>query len=143
MSINHKDTLPKPPRLLSNQNGYDWNEFDRWIQRLYLLLGMPDANNSKALNVLASLNDQEVSNSFDFSVDHQQEIKTLDRRIDDVIVELNLISSNKELFKSVSDKINDLTAEINMSIDHQQEIRSLQQQINDTNTANAIGVFNG
>jgi hypothetical protein len=33
-----KQALPKPPRLMG-EKGYDWREFDRYLQRLHALLG--------------------------------------------------------------------------------------------------------
>jgi hypothetical protein len=31
--------LPKPPRLLSVEAGYDWRDVDRWFQKIWRLLG--------------------------------------------------------------------------------------------------------
>lgn len=137
--VNSSQTLPKPPRLMSSTDGYDWNELDRWLQRLYLLLGSPDETRSKSLNIIQELSDQQVSSSFDFAVDHQHEIRQLDKRIDDVFVELNMIIDNKPQIKSLQGNIEDLRTELNSIIDHQQEIKNLQQQILDAEVAHVMG----
>jgi hypothetical protein len=31
--------LPRTPRLISIETGYDWREFDRWLQQIQKLLG--------------------------------------------------------------------------------------------------------
>lgn len=56
--------LQKPPRLLNNTTGYDWREFDRWLQRLYLLLGTGEQGN--AYNVINSqqIDAEGISNNF-------------------------------------------------------------------------------
>jgi hypothetical protein len=33
------EALPKAPRLISQEAGYDWREFDRWILQIQRLLG--------------------------------------------------------------------------------------------------------
>jgi hypothetical protein len=50
ITVNPTQVLSKPPRLMRDETGYDWREFDRWIQRLYLLLGTGDTSN--AYNVI-------------------------------------------------------------------------------------------
>jgi hypothetical protein len=52
------DPLSKPPRLLDSKTGYDWREFDRWMQRLWLLLGSGAL--SQAYNVINSSTDHAI-----------------------------------------------------------------------------------
>lgn len=51
-----QQVLPKAPRLLPDGTGYDWREFDRWLQRIQTLLG--SGGNSKSLNVFTEIADQ-------------------------------------------------------------------------------------
>jgi hypothetical protein len=37
--LNSDQALRKPPRLSSAEKGYDWREFDKWLQQVYQLLG--------------------------------------------------------------------------------------------------------
>lgn len=39
MIANLNNSLPFPPRILSPELGYDWREFDRWLQIVYRMLG--------------------------------------------------------------------------------------------------------
>jgi hypothetical protein len=42
------EELQKPPRLKSLEDGYDWREFDKYLQKIYLLLGPSTSNVSGA-----------------------------------------------------------------------------------------------
>ena len=48
-----KQLLPRPPQLLPDGNGYDWREFNRWLQRVYALLGVPQ--NTQTFNITTPL----------------------------------------------------------------------------------------
>lgn len=82
--------LPKPPRLLSSESGYDWREFDRWLQRLYLLLG-PQVGTS--LNIPSQMaNDADTTSAeLGFIPNYDERIQRLQKQIDDLKVEIGAL----------------------------------------------------
>lgn len=50
------ELLPRPPRLKSDGSGYDWHEFDRYLQRLSSLLGTGE--NQKSFNIPTAIDNQ-------------------------------------------------------------------------------------
>lgn len=93
-------TLPRPPRLLQDGTGYDWKELDRFLQRLYLLLGNP-SDLSKSLNLIQSISNGEIDAGTNFALDHQHEIKMLEHRLESLIVEIDMISNCKQQIANI------------------------------------------
>jgi hypothetical protein len=52
--------LPKVPRVKSDGSGYDWREFDRWIQTIQRLLGA-FADGQKAVNLFTGHMDNQTA----------------------------------------------------------------------------------
>ena len=114
MNITPTTTLPKPPRLRADGGGYDWREFDRWLQRLFLILGYPNETNSD-INLFQGNEDIKSSLFADFAVDHQHEIRQLSIKLDEIQNELAMIT------------------------DQQNEILKLRQQVEDAQLAADMG----
>src|ERR1035437_3818212 len=100
-------TLPKPPRLQPDGSGYDWREFDRWVQRLYLMLGVPNTVNENQ-NVLQELENLAIENGAIFVIDHQQEIRTLSGRIDDLENEMAAIFNSAIDINNLKTRLNEI-----------------------------------
>lgn len=86
-----KQLLPRPPRLLSVTTGYDWREFDVWLQKLYSLIGMPQTD---AYNIPTSLQGtQDVAMEGAFTVDPSAEIQKLRQDLEQLRTEMNMGAS--------------------------------------------------
>jgi hypothetical protein len=113
-----QQVLPKPPRLLPDGSGYDWREFDRWMQRVFSLLGLPQKN-SASLNLIAAAQEsinQSVDSGANFALDHQWEIKTLERRLENVIVEMNMIIDNKQQIQKLLQLVQNIQVSQSMGV---------------------------
>jgi hypothetical protein len=52
LSKETEQALARPPRLKQDGSGYDWREFDRWLQQIQKLLGAY-ADGQKAINLFS------------------------------------------------------------------------------------------
>ena len=92
--------LPKAPRLLPDGSGYDWREFDRWLQRVQNILGAPQ--NSASFNIASLLEmNNDVNTLLNLEKNDQQEIRDLAVEIDSLSVISSMDNKNEQ-------KLNDL-----------------------------------
>ena len=115
MSDMSSQVLPRPPRLLQDGAGYDWKELDRFLQRLYLLLGNP-SDLSQSLNLIQGISNSEVDSGANFALDHQHEIKMLEKRLENVITEMNTIIDNRQTISNLLQAIQNIQVASSMGV---------------------------
>lgn len=124
--------LAKPPRLLQSGQGYDWKEFDRWLQKVYVILGAPQ--NSGVVNI-TNLENQESNPSVDieadFTIDRSLEIQLLRQSIEQLTTELNMLQDHQQEITNTRKLIDDMRVEIDMIQNHQQEVLNIKKKIDD------------
>jgi hypothetical protein len=109
-----KQLLPRPPRLLPSGSGYDWREFDRWMQRVYSLIGTPQ--NSATYNIPASLGqNSDEQADLDFVTDNSLEIQLLRQMVEQLSTEVNMFTDQQQNFLNLSRKVDDLYSELGVS----------------------------
>ena len=138
-----KQLLPRPPRPLPDGSGYDWREFDRWMQKIYSLIGA--SANDKAYNVpglLQQLGDERMSLDFvtdqgmknpvvdiapDFITDNILEIQLLRQLVEQLITEVSMLSQQDNNRQTAIPP--DISSD--MATSQQQDIANIHRKIND------------
>ena len=107
--------LPRPPRLMPSGAGftYDMKELVRWLQRLYLILGMPNTVNSN-INLFQAIDDLGIEIASNTDVVQQHDIHTLSDRIEDLSNSLQMITDRQNEIMALQKKIADIQTEIDM-----------------------------
>lgn len=124
-----RELLVKPPRLLSSGNGYDWREFDRWLQKLYLMLGSPSENTVYNIPKLIDNNSSNITNN-------TTNINNVAQIVSDI--ESSMPTDSSFQIIALRKLVDDLVTEINMLTDQRKEVHELQQRMNDVSVE--IGV---
>ena len=106
--------LPKPPRLLPDGSGYDWREFDRWMQKIYLLLGPP--KDDQLYNITTAGGQTEVEHiEDDFITDQSLEIQVLRKLVEQLNNEVNMIPNYQQEILNLRNQVNDTMVEIGVA----------------------------
>lgn len=102
--------LPRPPRLLQDGSGYDWREFDRWLQKIHSLIGMPQEG-SKALNLInisQVTNNLLIEQGYNVPSDNSHDIKVLESRLEMIMNEMNMIIDNRDKISQLLQQIQNI-----------------------------------
>lgn len=65
--IKSNQALPRVPKLKSDQSGYDWREFDRWLQQIYRLLSA-SLSSPNAINLFTGFQDNQTKLNTDNAI---------------------------------------------------------------------------
>jgi hypothetical protein len=129
-----KQLLPKPPRPLIDGQGYDWKEFDKWLQRLHLLLGTP--RNELVYNIPSRISESSSETAIldAFPGNQQQEIRDLSQKIQSVSALFDFSPNYQQQIQELESKVCDINALITFITDRGQEIRETMQMATNAQT---------
>jgi len=112
-TIQIQQLLPKPPRPLADGTGYDWREFDRWMQKIHQLLGTPVGQQFNVPSLLGPNFDEQLN--LDFITDESLAIQLLRQIVDQLAIEVQSLTDQQNDVYKVRQQINDVYVELGMS----------------------------
>lgn len=107
--------LAKPPRLLQSGQGYDWKEFDRWLQKIYVILGAPQNNeivNITNIDTTTTSSDSGTSVEDAFTIDSSFEIHILRQALEQLTTEINMLQDQQQAIINTNKRIDDVYVEL-------------------------------
>ena len=105
--------LPKPPRLLPDGSGYDWREFNRWMQNIYNLLGPPQNDSAVNITTVPTNGIEHVED--DFLTDQSFEIQMLRKLVEQLSNEVYMIPNYQQEILNLKNQVNDTMVEIGVA----------------------------